>query len=54
VAIPSYSNYHIIQGLMYNMSQALLDAKARIDEAHWVVTTITKAYNALAKYFLEI
>jgi hypothetical protein len=39
---------------MYNMSQALLDTKARINEAHWVVTTITKAYNALAEYFFEM
>jgi hypothetical protein len=53
VAMPSYLNYHIVQGLMHNMSQALLDAKVRIDEAHWAVVTITKAYNALAKYFLE-
>jgi hypothetical protein len=35
------------------MSQALLDTKARIDKAYQVVTTITKAYNALAKYFLK-
>jgi hypothetical protein len=38
---------------MHNMSQALLDAEVRIDEAHWVVATITEAYNVLAKYFLE-
>jgi hypothetical protein len=36
------------------MSQALLDAEVRINEAYWVVATITKAYNILAKYFLEI
>jgi hypothetical protein len=35
------------------MSQALLDAKARINEAYWAVATITKAYNALAEYFLK-
>jgi hypothetical protein len=54
VITPSYLNYHIIQGLMHNMSQALLDTKARINKAHWVVTTTTKAYNILAEYFLKI
>jgi hypothetical protein len=53
VAMPSHLNYHIVQGLMHNMSQALLDAKARIDKAHQAVATTTKAYNALAEYFLE-
>jgi hypothetical protein len=36
------------------MSQALLDTKASIDKAYWVVATITKAYNALAEYFLKM
>jgi hypothetical protein len=38
---------------MHNISQALLDTKARINKAYQAVTTTTKAYNALAKYFLE-
>jgi hypothetical protein len=54
VATPSHLNYHIIQGLIHNMSQALLDTKARINKAHRAVTTTTKAYNTLAKYFFEI
>jgi hypothetical protein len=53
VATPSRSNYRIVRGLMHNMSQALLDAEARIDEAHRAVATTTEAYNALAEYFLE-
>jgi hypothetical protein len=39
---------------MHNMSQALLDTEVRINKAYWVVTTTTKAYNALAKYFFEM
>jgi hypothetical protein len=39
---------------MSNLSKALASAKKSIDKAYQAVITITKAYNALAIYYLKM